>query len=231
MFLNEIYCSLQGECLDQGAPTVFVRFAGCNLCCNWCDTPYAQNHSDCMTMSPSAIVDRIRGLFTRPRRVCLTGGEPLLQPRTELVELVFTLRREFGSSFVIETNGACPVDWILDGKLTHPQSVSLAVDYKLDSSGMSQHMSRRNLLRLRSSDVLKFVCGGPGDKEQALEVLRSLSGVHGCNPTVFFHGEGGLADKTLAQFVLDLDREFAGRFDIRHGVQLHKLLWGSERAR
>ncbi|MDD5419791.1 MAG: 7-carboxy-7-deazaguanine synthase QueE, partial [Methanomicrobiaceae archaeon] len=99
MRVSEIFRSLQGEGLSQGKPCIFVRLAGCNLNCLWCDTRYAR------TGGREVSVDEILDLVWRLNggHICVTGGEPLLQ-RAELLELVKKFRVH-GYTVEIETNG------------------------------------------------------------------------------------------------------------------------------
>lgn len=100
--LVEIFESLQGEGRNMGRPCVFVRFAGCNLSCPWCDTDVAKRFS----LSLGDLVAEI-GQY-RPKSVVLTGGEPTLVK--EMPELVAALR-ERGYWIAVETNGTDDADW------------------------------------------------------------------------------------------------------------------------
>ncbi len=84
----EIFPSLQGEGLRQGEPTIFVRFAGCNLGCSFCDTKYAWREGrDCSADQAVEKIKKIRERFPAGW-VCLTGGEPLLQDLRLLTRLL-----------------------------------------------------------------------------------------------------------------------------------------------
>ncbi len=117
MRVNEIFYSLQGEGRWTGTPSVFVRFSGCNLKCDFCDT----DHVDGVDMTARQIVERVRGavsglsLFaevTDGIHVVLTGGEPGLQVTDELIGLL----HDDGWFVQIETNGTCRlpegIDWV-----------------------------------------------------------------------------------------------------------------------
>ena len=104
--INEIFYSLQGEGFWSGTPIIFIRFSGCNLRCDFCDTEH-YSHTE---MSDAEIIDRIK---TFPaRRVCLTGGEPSLWIDDALVDRL----HEAGKYVCIETNGTRPlpasIDWV-----------------------------------------------------------------------------------------------------------------------
>ena len=101
--LVEIFESLQGEGRNSGRPCVFVRFAGCNLACPWCDTDVARRFS----LSLAELVAEVK--THRAKSVILTGGEPTI--REGMPELVAALRRE-GYWIGVETNGTNDADWL-----------------------------------------------------------------------------------------------------------------------
>src|SRR3954467_3471660 len=76
MLISEIFYSLQGEGELIGVPSVFVRTSGCNLRCNWCDTPYASWSPEGTQRGIEEIVAEVRG--HPARHVVLTGGEPMI---------------------------------------------------------------------------------------------------------------------------------------------------------
>lgn len=100
MRVVEIFQSIQGEGLLLGQPSVFVRLAGCNLRCSWCDTPYALAVTDGVEMEPARVLSAVRAYACR--HVVLTGGEPMLSD--QLPELAAALRGA-GTHVTIETNG------------------------------------------------------------------------------------------------------------------------------
>lgn len=96
--LAEIFYSVQGEGTYSGTPAVFVRLAGCNLSCDFCDTDYSLK----FFASVQDVVARVRELGGDCPMVILTGGEPLAQ--REAIELIEALRRD-GRRVHIESNG------------------------------------------------------------------------------------------------------------------------------
>ena len=106
--VNEIFYSLQGEGVWTGTPMVFVRLSGCNLRCPFCDT----DHQEGWPMTARDILEAVRKEGGACRRVCLTGGEPLLQVNRELMDTL----HDAGYQLHLETNGTRPVppgiDWV-----------------------------------------------------------------------------------------------------------------------
>ena len=106
MRINEIFYSLQGEGYFTGTPAIFVRFAGCNLRCPFCDT----NHVPFTEMTPMEVVEEVKRYPAR--HVVITGGEPSLQLTEELVEEL----QVAGKFVAVETNGTHrlprTVDWV-----------------------------------------------------------------------------------------------------------------------
>ena len=101
--LVEIFESLQGEGRNTGRPCVFIRFAGCNLNCPWCDTDVKARFS----VSLDELVGEIARF--RAKSVILTGGEPALQKG--MPELIAALKAR-GYWIAVETNGSFAPDWI-----------------------------------------------------------------------------------------------------------------------
>ncbi|WP_270712535.1 7-carboxy-7-deazaguanine synthase QueE [Phocaeicola coprophilus] len=104
--INEIFYSLQGEGYHAGTPAVFVRFSGCNLKCDFCDT----RHEEGTEMENGEIVKAVEQYPCR--MVILTGGEPGLWIDSALVDALHAS----GRYVCIETNGTCllpeNIDWV-----------------------------------------------------------------------------------------------------------------------
>ena len=131
----EIFYTLQGEGTWTGTPAVFVRLAGCNLNCRFCDTDYSLK----FFASVEEIVDRVGALGGECPMVVLTGGEPLVQ--AESSALVAALQAD-GRRVHIESNGSIPVTLPAQTWLTvspkerlHPQMAARADEIKLIVDG------------------------------------------------------------------------------------------------
>ncbi|KYC46230.1 MAG: molybdenum cofactor biosynthesis protein A [Candidatus Methanofastidiosum methylothiophilum] len=105
--VSEIFFSINGEGLEIGKPTVFLRLSGCNLDCSWCDTKYASYNA--VEKSIDEILEEIERNNNGIKSVLITGGEPLLQDIEEIVDVL----HEKGYHISIETNGSIYNDVLL----------------------------------------------------------------------------------------------------------------------
>ena len=206
MRICEIFDSIQGEGLTMGAPTMFIRTVGCNLRCSWCDTYYSFDGGE--EMSLDDIVSKAEGRF----RVCLTGGEPMLQQDSpELIRRLISM----GIQVVLETNGSVDLSAVPDDPL-----VMISMDIKCPSSGMTDRMLMSNIDVLSGKDQLKFVIKDDDDLDFAIDFVRG----HNIRCPVIFGPVGG-TDR-LEHLV---ERVLAEHLDIRVLPQLHKLIWGDKK--
>lgn len=210
MKINEIFLSVQGESASAGLPTVFVRTAGCPLRCTYCDTAYAWTAQGAATMTVDQVMDQMRAY--RCKRVCLTGGEPLVQSRDQVQGLLDRLAAE-SYEVSIETSGAVPIaDFVL-----HPMQ-RWVLDMKVPSSGESGKMQLDSLRSLRPQDEVKFVVGDRADFDWALDLIREY-GLEGSVGLLVSPVWEAVSPRELTEWVL------ASGVDIRVQIQLHKLIW------
>ena len=212
MRVNETFVSVQGEGRQVGLPTVFVRTQGCNLRCVWCDTTHSFYEG---RETPLDDVLRVIAGYG-VKRVCLTGGEPLLQK--ELPELARRLLAD-GYEVVLETSGSLDID--LYARLAPRERLCISMDLKCPGSRMEHANRYENVALLGPSDQLKFVIMDDGDYEYAKSMVAKFR----VPCEVVFQAEGGREARWLAEAVVK------DRLDVRVGLQLHKVLWGDERAR
>lgn len=175
MRVTEVFVSVQGEGPSLGRPAVFLRLAGCNLSCSWCDTKYAWSGGE--ELSVEEVAEQVLSLLRRFRGADLlvvTGGEPLLQSE-ELVELLAKLRREVPHLEVeVETNGT------VDPRRVLTYVDRLIVSPKLSNSGLPEELRRVSegvieAIRTYGDRVyVKVVVEGRGDVEEVLQVVREL---------------------------------------------------------
>jgi len=220
MHIVEIYKSLQGESSFAGLPCVFVRLAGCNLRCAWCDSEYTFTGG--RKMSTSELLLEVQRLSPSGGLVEITGGEPMLQER----ELIPFMHQLLALDFrvLLETSGERPLELV-------PREVHKIVDVKCPASGEHLRFRPENLATLTSRDELKFVLASRQDYEYARDFIRT----HGLdsNPAAlilspaFRKGATGtrstenclLDPRSLAEWML------ADNLNARLGLQIHKFIW------
>lgn len=212
--IAEKFVSINGEGVRAGELAVFIRFAGCNLSCGYCDTKWAsQPDVPVEELSAEDIVSFV--MESGARNVTVTGGEPLLQK--ELPELIDALMSA-GLRVEIETNGSLPIDSYSDRKYRPV----FTMDYKLPSSGMEENMCVRNFGCLEKCDTVKFVAGSIKDLERAAELIREHYLTDRCHVYIS-HVFGEISPADIVEFMKE-----HGMNDIRLQLQLHKYIWNPE---
>ncbi|MBX8635355.1 MAG: radical SAM protein [Thermoplasmata archaeon] len=212
MRINEIFKSIQGEGIMIGLPTLFIRTAGCDLRCRWCDTPYALLTDQGTEWTVESIVAEAKQ--RRVLDVCITGGDPLMQS-DETAELATRLLDE-GFRVVVETSGAYDVSC-----LPSSERLTVSMDIKLPGSGMEDRNMLSNLQRLGRHDQVKFIIADRKDYEYARRVMSE----NGIPCEVIMTPVGGKEMGWLAETVL------RDGLEVRVLPQLHKYIWGDERGR
>jgi len=207
MRVTEIFHSIQGESTHAGRRCAFVRLAGCNLRCRWCDSEYTFTGGD--RMSIDEVVAQVKGYGCD--LVEVTGGEPLAQ--AEGFDLIRRLADE-GFEVLVETSGSidiAPVD----------ERATIILDIKCPGSGEVEKNRWENLDTLRPRDEIKFVIAGRDDYDWARHVIeeRGLAG-----RTILFSPVWGEMElQPLAEWMIE------DRVPARLQTQLHKHIWGERR--
>ena len=171
----EIFSSFQGEGLLIGERQIFVRFAGCNLNCNYCDTNDSKSEKSGTLMTPGEVSDEIEKLITPDcRTISFTGGEPSLYP-----DFINEVSRNFDLKIMLETNGTLPDNILSIEKL---DMVSLDIklpehfDGDFDNSIFLNEIKSLNLLIIKSINVYCKVVILPSTKIKSFkEVVEKLS--------------------------------------------------------
>ena len=206
MIVNEIFLSIQGESSSVGLPTIFVRFTGCNLRCSYCDTRYA--YVDGEEMSVYDILDKIKSFGYK--RVCLTGGEPLIQKDIQLL-----IEKLADYEVSIETNGSVDLkDVVLCEKHR------FVMDIKLKGSGFYDRMNFDNFKYLNERDEIKFVISNREDYDLAKEVIIRYYKLGNIIMSPVF---GKLEYHNLVEWILE------DRLDVRFQIQIHKIIWDKDK--
>lgn len=234
MPVAEAFVSINGEGTHAGRLASFVRFAGCNLRCSYCDTTWA-NDASCEVAWQS--VDDIAAWVAAQPAACttLTGGEPALQPLLpDLVRALLALppacdgaAEGFSSAariVEIETNGSVGLARLAqvraEARKAHlPGELSLTMDWKLPSSGVGDRMLSENLALLDARDTVKFVTGSRDDLEEMHRVISEFSLCDRCS--VYVSPVFGRIDP--ADIVEFLRERALVRVTLQ--LQLHKIIW------
>lgn len=215
MFINEIFQSLLGESTYQGLPCIFIRTAGCNLRCKWCDTKYAYYYGEGMAVPQ--IIKTVDSYFSRHsagklKLVEITGGEPLIQKE------VYKLSKELLNSdykVLIETNGSMPAEKL-------DKRVIRIMDIKCPGSEMHGQMYWQNFKKLRPTDEIKFVVADRNDYDWAKTIIKKFQLSEQVtllfSPVQSDYGSKNLATQ-LAWWILK------DKLNARLQLQLHKSLY------
>lgn len=214
----ETFRSLQGESTYAGLPCFFIRLAGCNLNCRYCDTQYARRIQE-SGHEQRTIENIISGKNPNNELVCITGGEPLLQ-KGSLILMDKLVKR--GCTILLETNGSLDIS-------TVPQEVIKIMDIKCPGSGMEDQNRYENLKCLTKRDQLKFVISSKEDFEFASVIANryeldrtesSGSNQTDCNPQILVSPASPFCSpRDLAKWLLESGHNW------RLQLQLHKIIW------
>jgi len=210
--------TIQGEGIDLGRKTYFVRFAGCDNKCLWCDTKYAQKVEEPKYLTPEEIIHQLD--IKKCNNVVLTGGNPCIHDLTDLVLLLNTK----GFLISLETQGTFWRDWVRGVDL-------VTLSPKGPSSG--------NETPIEGLDP--FIQAGPPFVQLKVvifndEDMQYMYKVHQAYPFVPFVLQVGTEPGDDALGILSKTRALVARIrddsrlcDVRVLPQLHVLLWGNKR--
>ena len=217
LLVNEIFNSIDGEGIRTGLPVTFIRLAGCNLNCKYCDTTYAQQINDGIEWTIQQVINKIEY-----KAITLTGGEPLTQ-RQGVIALLHALNNRGDYQVNIETNGSIDISPFVIP--VRAGGGFFTLDYKCLCSGETGKMLESNYALLDSNDVLKFVVGC----EQDIELVDTFITNHSNLKCHLFISPcfGQIDNEYLVSQVMELQKRH--NKDIRFQLQLHKIIWDPER--
>jgi len=213
----EKFVSINGEGQLAGQLAVFIRLAGCNLNCSYCDTKWA-NEKDvaCELMTSKEIYEYIKS--TDVKNITLTGGEPLMQEG--ILELLEELSKDEELSVEIETNGSISLKEFQVIKENRPK---FTMDYKLQSSNMEDKMDIDNFNYLKAEDTVKFVVGNNEDLSRAKAIIDEYELTS--KASVYISPVFGQIDlENMVDFIKD--NKMNG---VTLQLQLHKVIWSPEK--
>lgn len=231
MRVSEVYLSIQGEGPNVGAPTVFVRFGGCNLrCALWpCDTPYAIDpayRKEWLVETPESLFNRIEDARNGHKlvNVCFTGGEPFMQKSDDLARLYDKLYQAKSYLFIEAfSNGTLRYpDWV-----RHKNTIQVVMDWKLPGSGeykVNDHIRRANVKALTDQVYdnlsVKFTIASREDYLTAARIYMNTIENLAHIPQVFAGVVWGkLTNEELVDWML------ADGLWWRLNVQVHNHIW------
>ncbi len=220
MQIIEIYKSLQGESSYAGLPCVFVRLAGCNLRCTWCDSEYTFTGGRRMTLDE--VLGEVRRLSPDGGLVEITGGEPMLQER-EAVPFMERLLSD-GYTVLLETSGERPLERV-------PSPVVKIVDVKCPDSGEGDAFRMTNLHSLTSRDEMKFVIASRSDYDFAREFTRTHQLATRVASVIFSPAfrKDATGSRDVSHCLVDpqelAEWMLADGINARLGLQIHKFIW------
>jgi 7-carboxy-7-deazaguanine synthase len=208
--ITEIFYSLQGETRTVGLPTAFIRLTGCPLRCGYCDTTYAFQGGQIMSLAD--IVAKVQAY--QPKYVTVTGGEPLAQKNC--IPLL-SLLCDQGYEVSLETSGA------LDVAAVDPRVVKV-IDVKTPGSGEVDRNLYSNFGQLNPQDQIKFVMCHRQDYEWSKQMLNEHN-LPAKAQILFSPSHKDLPARDLADWIV------ADNLPVRMQLQIHKYLWNDEPGR
>lgn len=201
----EIYASVQGESTFVGVPCVFVRLAGCNLRCTWCDSEYTFTGGTHVALDD--ILEQVAK--TGIPLVELTGGEPLVH-RNAIPLMQALVDR--GHTVLLETSGSRDIGEV-------PGAVHVILDLKPPDSGEVAANLWSNIPKLKPKDEVKFVIASRRDFEWARDRVRELHLDRVAGAVLFSPVWGAIEPKDLVAWILE------AALPVRFQLQVHKVVW------
>ena len=206
----EVYTSVQGESSFAGLPCVFVRLAGCNLRCTWCDSEWTFRGGEHRSIDDVVAEVGAAGV----NLVEVTGGEPLVH--RQAIPLMERLLAR-GHTVLLETSGSRDISAV-------PVGVHVILDLKPPDSGEVEANLWSNLPLLRASDEVKFVLASRRDYEWARDVVAEHRLAE--SVSVLFSTAFGLVDPAdVVAWML------ADHVPARFQIQMHKVIWPADARR
>ena len=223
----EIFSSFQGEGLLIGERQIFVRFAGCNLNCNYCDTNDSKSKDSGKLMTPDEVIDEINRILTPDcRTISFTGGEPSLYP-----DFISEVSKSFDLKIMLETNGTLPDNIDSIDKL---DVVSLDIklpehfDGDFDEEIFLNEIKSLNLLMAKCINVYCKVVILPSTKIKSFkEVVEKLSQniSNKSDLKIIIQPSSPLTEWKDINFRLFTFSEIVGQyFEVSTIPQIHKIL-------
>ena len=214
--VTERFVSINGEARRAGELSCFIRFAGCNLNCNYCDTRWSCDpDAPCELLSEEELYAWVKE--TGVTNVTLTGGEPLLSPNVDRLLRLFAKDEDLRVE--VETNGAVS----LADFIGISDRVSFTMDIKCPGSGMSDYMIWENMQLLRAVDTVKCVVSDRNDLDwlREKELINRIQSPKENEYVVYISPAFGRIDpKEIVEYMKEYRLN-----NVRLQLQLHKFIW------
>ncbi|WP_294349265.1 putative 7-carboxy-7-deazaguanine synthase QueE [uncultured Clostridium sp.] len=212
----EKFVSVNGEGKRAGQLAVFIRFAGCNLECSYCDTKWANDKEvKFELLSADEVYNYIKS--TGIKNVTLTGGEPLFQKNIK--ELLEKLCYDKNLNIEIETNGSINLKEFIS-IVNRP---SFTMDYKCPSSNMEEKMCLSNFEYLDKKDTVKFVVGNIKDLNKVKNIINKYKLIEKTS-TYISPVFGSINLESIINFMKE--NKMNG---VNFQIQLHKVIWNPDK--
>ena len=220
----EIFHSIQGEGLNLGRPSIFIRSSFCNLHCSWCDTPYTwdwKKYDKKMEVMEIGLDARVEQIQQWPcKNLVFTGGEPMLQQPAWVELMEFLKPRNY--FFEVETNGTLAIEPAFDSLIDQYNCSP-----KLKNSGNEKTLRETKYFKGYANNPkawFKFVVDTPQDLEEVMGWVNTYS----LTPDRIFLMPQGKTKKEInvrSKWLAAAAQENGFRFSPR----LHIDLWGEKR--
>jgi 7-carboxy-7-deazaguanine synthase len=212
----EKFVSINGEGKKSGELAVFIRFAGCNLRCSYCDTMWANQPEVAFdSMTKEDIYNYIKDMGIN--NITLTGGEPLIQDG--IGDLIDFLLEDENLCIEVETNGSISLK---EFRKNHGKRLSFTMDYKGASSLMEDKMLMENFDFLKKYDTVKFVVANDIDLLKSKALIDKYNLTEVC--TIFLSPVYGDIDAENIVEFMKINR----LNKVKLQIQLHKIIWNPE---
>ncbi len=209
--INDIFYSIQGESSFAGYPCFFMRLAGCNIKCSYCDTKEALTDKNAKLIHIGDIINEIIKYGENIKLVEITGGEPLIQGGVyELMNRLLNLKY----TVLLETNGTLSLKNV-------PDKVVKIMDIKCPSSGFEDCNNYENLNFINKNDELKFIIGNTADYKFAKNFINVNRKIIKTEKIIFSAVD--VAENKFSSHIL-AEKILSDRLNVKIGLQLHKFL-------
>lgn len=222
MRIAEIFHSIQGEGRLVGTPSVFIRTTGCNLRCDWCDTPYTSWKPEGKEWKLGDISSEVKKY--RSRHVVITGGEPFLA--RDIEELTAKLKQK-GYHITIETAATIFKPVTCDLISMSPKLSNSTPRRRQNGKFARMHEEHRLNIEVirrfmdRYDYQLKFVVDKKKDLDEILAILKRLKRVDRSQVLMMAQARTKKELRDKAPWIIDLCKAHGFGYTPRLQIELY----------